>query len=110
MESTGIIKHFSLHIDEKKVGNEVKAMVMINVDRQDVENARKFRERLSAYPEVQAMHMLSGTVDFMLEVVSSDIQKFAHFMEEKILSLPGVKDASSSIVLGTIKEHQSMVP
>ena len=110
MESTVIIKHFSLHIDEKKVGNEVKAMVMINVDRQDVENARKFRERLSAYPEVQAMHMLSGTVDFMLEVVSSDIQKFAHFMEEKILSLPGVKDASSSIVLGTIKEHQSMIP
>lgn len=110
MEKSGVIKHFSLQIDEKEVGNEVKAMVMVNVNRQDVKTARKFRQRLADYPEVQAMHMLSGTVDFMLEVVAKDIKSFASFMEEKVLSLPGVKDASSSIVLGTMKEHQSMIP
>jgi len=109
MEKSGVIKNFSVVIDEKLVGNEIKAIVMVNVARQNGKAIDNFRKRINQYPQVQSMQMLSGTVDFMLEVVAPDIDSFAQFMEQKILTLSGVKDASSSIVLGTAKQHCSMV-
>jgi Lrp/AsnC family leucine-responsive transcriptional regulator len=54
--------------------------------------------------------MLTGNVDFLLDVVAEDLQSYGRFIEEKILSLPGVKDASSTIVLDTVKEPQPMIP
>ena len=47
--------------------------------------------------------MLSGTIDFMLEVVAEDLAAFGEFINGELLAMPAVKDASSSIVLEVVK-------
>ena len=53
--------------------------------------------------------MFSGTIDFMLEVVATDLDAFGNFIDGDLLSMPAVKDASSSIVLKVVKRKETMI-
>ena len=105
----GVIEHFTISLNEAAIGNTVKAFVAVNVDRQNTALAQDFRRKVREHPQVQACHMISGTIDFMLEVVASDLDAFGQFIDGELLSMPAVKDASSSIVLKLVKPKQTMI-
>ena len=105
----GIIEHFTVSLDEQALGHRVKAFVEVNVDRQSTNLAQDFRRKVLEHPQVQACHMVSGTIDFMLEVVASDLDAFGRFIDGELLSMPAVKDASSSIVLNVVKPKRTMI-
>ena len=53
--------------------------------------------------------MISGSIDFILEIVASDLDAFGQFIDGELLRMPAVKDASSSIVLKVVKAKRTMV-
>ena len=105
----GVIEHFTVRLNEQALGHRVKAFVEVNVDRQSTDLAQDFRRKVLEHPQVQACHMVSGTIDFMLEVVASDLDAFGRFIDGELLSMPAVKDASSSIVLNVVKPKRTMI-
>jgi Lrp/AsnC family leucine-responsive transcriptional regulator len=107
---SGVIDGIAAHVNPEALGYEVEAFVSVYVDRQDVKLAQQFRKAIRKYPEVQACHMMTGQVDYLLRVVAKDLKSYGRFVEEKILGMPGVKDASSSIVLDRIKTSSSDLP
>jgi Lrp/AsnC family leucine-responsive transcriptional regulator len=105
----GVIENFTVNLNEKALGNQVKAFVSVNIDRQNTDLAQDFRRRVREHPQVQACHMISGTIDFILEVVAEDLDAFGNFIDGELLSMPAVKDASSSIVLKVVQPKETMV-
>lgn len=105
----GVIKNFTVNLDESALGNPVKAFVEVNVDRKNTDIAEEFRRRVRRLPQVQSCHMISGTIDFMLEVVATDLAAFGNFIESELLQMEAVKDASSSFVLKNVKPKQTMI-
>ena len=103
----GIITSIGARVDPEALGYEVEAFVAVSVDRHDLKLAQQFRAAVRKYPEVQACHMTTGQVDYLLRVVATDLKAYGRFVEEKILGMPGVKDASSSIVLDRVKTSSS---
>lgn len=109
LEEEGVIENFTVNLDEKALGHRVKAFVEVSVDRQSTDLAQEFRRKVVEHPQVQACHMVSGTIDFMLEVVAPDLESFGRFIDGELLSMPAVKDASSSIVLNVVKPRRTMI-
>jgi Lrp/AsnC family leucine-responsive transcriptional regulator len=105
----GIIENFTVNLNETALGHHVKAFVAVNIDRQNTDLAQDFRRKVREHPQVQACHMISGSIDFMLEVVAEDLDAFGKFIDGDLLSMPAVKDASSSIVLKIVKPKETMV-
>lgn len=105
----GVIENFTVNLNEEALGHRVKAFVSVNIDRQNTTLAQDFRRRVREHPQVQACHMISGTIDFMLEVVAKDLDAFGNFIDGELLSMPAVKDASSSIVLKVVKPKETMI-
>ena len=105
----GVIENFTVNLNEEALGHHVKAFVSVNIDRQNTDLAQDFRRRVREHPQVQACHMISGTIDFMLEVVADDLDAFGNFIDGDLLSMPAVKDASSSIVLKVVKPKEAMI-
>jgi Lrp/AsnC family leucine-responsive transcriptional regulator len=105
----GIIEFFTVRLNEVALGHNVKAFVAVNMDRQSPGLAEEFRRQVREHPQVQACHMLSGSIDFMLEVVAKDLDSFGKFIDGELLSMPAVKDASSSIVLKVVKNNRTMI-
>ena len=109
LRSNGVIERFTVRLNEAALGQGVKAFVAVRIDRQDPAVAREFRHWVAAHPRVQTCHMVSGAEDFVLEVVARDLESFGEFLDGELLSLPAVKDASSSIVLGQVKSRRTAV-
>jgi len=105
----GVIENFTVNLNERALGHHVKAFVAVNIDRQNTALAHEFRRKVREHPQVQACHMISGAIDFILEVVATDLDAFGNFIDGELLSMPAVKDASSSIVLKVVKRKTTMV-
>lgn len=106
---SGVIEHFTLKLNDRRAGNSVKAFIAVNVERQDTERADALRRHLIEHEQVQSAHMVSGGIDFMLEVVARDLEDLARFLDDDLLQVPSVRDATSSIVLKPIKTHQAVL-
>ena len=63
----------------------------------------RFEEAIVAMREVIACHMVSGTVDYLLEVVVPDLAHYQKFLIDKLLALPIVREVQSSIAINTLK-------
>ena len=109
LQNQGVIKHFTVTLETKQLGHEVRAFVEVKVERSNVEQAKGFRESIRNLPQVQSCHKISGTVDFILDVVSPDLETYGRFLEQEILSIPGVLDARSSIILEEVKSFEIMI-
>ena len=107
--ASGVIRNFTLNLSEAALGHHVTAFVAVSVDRQNTASAEQFRRWVRSQPRVQACHMLTGSIDFMLQVVASDLESLGRFLEAELLNLPAVKDASTSIVLNEVKAKQTML-
>ena len=109
LRGDGVIERFTVRLNEGALGQGVKAFVAVRIDRQDPAIAGEFRNWVDRHPRVQTCHMVSGADDFVLEVVATDLESFGAFLDGELLSLPAVKDASSSIVLGKVKPRRTAV-
>jgi len=54
-------------------------------------------------PEVVACHLVSGEVDYFLEIVVPELEDYQHFLVDKLLNLPLVREVRSSIAIQTLK-------
>ncbi len=99
LQSAGVIQRFTLKINPESVGQAIHAIVQIKVERQDVKTAQIFRNRLSSYAEISGFYKLSGAVDYLIHLHVADIRALSDFLDNRLLALDGVVDASSAIVL-----------
>ncbi len=104
LEEAGVIASYGARIDLAALGFDVEAFVAVRVERQSTDLAENFRRDVLEHDEVQSCHMLSGDIDFMLRVVAADLKSFGAFIQDKLLNRPGIKDASSMIVLEVVKD------
>ncbi len=103
LEDEGVITGFSATVDPRALGYDIEAYLSVRVERHDVKSALEFRRAIASYPEVRSCRMMTGDIDFLLRVIATDVRAYGRFVEDKILKLPGVTDASTSIVLDLIK-------
>ena len=54
LQTKGLIKHFTVALDAKQLGHEVRAFVEVKVERSNVELAKGFRESIRELPQVQS--------------------------------------------------------
>jgi Lrp/AsnC family transcriptional regulator, leucine-responsive regulatory protein len=65
--------------------------------------AKGVADALAAVPEVVSAYVVSGSADFLLEVVVSDLAAYERLLFHTLLKLPNVGDARSNIALRTVK-------
>ncbi len=109
LEQKGIIDGFSVRLNAKAMGQQIKAFITIRVDRHDMTLVEAFTEKIIMYPEVISCYQLTGETDFIAEICTHSVDSYTEFIEEKILSIPVVKDAVSFIVLKEIKPYQNEI-
>ena len=65
--------------------------------------ATAFERAVVAFPEIVACNMVSGEVDYLLEVVVPDLDHYRSFLLSKLLELSIVREVRSNIAIQTLK-------
>lgn len=76
LEDLGVIRGYSLIVDQSLLGNTIEVIVLLKVFTGKLKFAL---EELKAYPEIQEAHRITGQQNFHMRVVLKDqlhLQKF----------------------------------
>ncbi|QIB66794.1 Lrp/AsnC family transcriptional regulator [Kineobactrum salinum] len=103
LEESGIIEGYKAVLSPRKIGLNVSAYILVNLDQRSETITNEFFDALQGEPRVTECVALTGSHDLLLKVVARDIDDLAELTMGGILSFDSVKDISSCIVLKAIK-------
>ncbi|MDQ1834424.1 Lrp/AsnC family transcriptional regulator [Massilia scottii] len=97
LEEEGYIQSRVSIINRDKVGLPVTVFVSIRTTEHDEKWLTRFAAAVIALPEVMEFHRMSGDVDYLLKVVTTDIGGYDRFYKKliKTAHLTGVSSAFS---------------
>ncbi|MEO1422459.1 MAG: Lrp/AsnC ligand binding domain-containing protein, partial [Pseudomonadota bacterium] len=58
-----------------------------------------FERAVTAIPEVQLVQHVLGVYDYRLRVVARDLEDFERILRRRIMTLPGVGDVESNVLM-----------
>src|SRR5262245_56309288 len=103
LEQAGYIEGYRAALRRERVGLGFSVFVGVKIDGHANESALNFEKAVTAMPEVISCHLVSGDVDYLLEVVVPDLERYQQFLVGKLLSLPAVRRVNSNIAIQTLK-------
>jgi len=109
LEEDGVIRGYHADLDASKLGFAITVFAMVSLRSQAEEDLRGFEEHIMTLPEVRECHMLNGEIDFILKIVSRDLQSFQEFLTSSLTPAPNVASVKTSLTIRTAK-HEPGVP
>jgi DNA-binding Lrp family transcriptional regulator len=104
LEEAGIIKGYHAELDGAKLGFGITVFALVSLKSQAEEALRQFEDHMRGLPEVRECHMLNGEIDFILKIVSRDLQSFQEFLTSKLTPAPNVASVKTSLTIRTAKQ------
>jgi len=97
LEEDGVIERRVALLNRQKLGLPVTVFVSVRTTQHDEKWLAQFAAAVMGLPEVMEFHRMSGDVDYLLKVVTTDIDGYDRFYKRLIKSaqLSGVSSAFS---------------
>jgi Lrp/AsnC family transcriptional regulator len=108
LRDSGFILREVAVLDREKLGFGAQIYALVKLTTVGRANLAGFSKSIQAMPEVVECHVLMGAADFLLKIVAKDIHAYERFFFERLSSLDGVQDVTSSVALSVIKEPSGL--
>jgi DNA-binding Lrp family transcriptional regulator len=108
MEELGIIDQRVTILDREQLGLDFEVFVAVKLSLPNRTNMEKFEREVARMPEVVQCAVVTGAVDFMLRIVTTDMHAYETFLRETLLSIDLISDVQSRIVLRQAKDTTAL--
>ena len=105
LEEAGVIRGYHADLDAGRLGFSITVFAMVSLKSQAEDALREFEAAMNELPEVREVHMLNGEIDFILKIVSRDLQGFQEFLTSKLTPAPNVESVKTSLTIRTAKDQ-----
>lgn len=105
LQSSGVIKAFSLDIDFKAVGGNIEAMTAVRLGKHSREVIQNFKQDLVKCPEVLRVFHMGGENDFLLHITVKDTEHLRDFVFNSITSREEVVHLETALVYEQITSN-----
>jgi Lrp/AsnC family leucine-responsive transcriptional regulator len=103
MEEAGIIKRYVAVVDAAEVGLGMTVFARVWLGAQDEETTAAFIAAIKELPEVIECHLMAGDCDFILRIVTADLESYRGFLKNHLGRVKGVQSIKSEVPMQTIK-------
>jgi len=104
LERDGFIQSYTTVLNPKMLNQGMVVFVQVRLDRSIKDSFAKFRKSILALSQVQECYLVTGNYDFTIKARVSNMDAYRKFLESDLLSIPGVQESTSSVVIDAIKE------
>ncbi len=106
MEKDGVICGYPTLINwDKTTEEKVSAMIEVRVTPQRGQGFERLAERITNYPEVKAVYLMSGGYDFLVSLEGKTLKEVSMFVTSKLSTLDAVAGTATHFVLKKYKDH-----
>lgn len=103
LKDEGVIRAQVALVDRKKVGLNAQVFAQVKLNAHGRQHLEEFSAAIRRFPEVLECYVLMGTVDFLLRIVTADIEAYERFFFEKLSRVAGIQEVNSVVALSEIK-------
>ena len=103
LETSGVIRGRRAVVDASKAGFGVSVFPGVKLASRGRVSLEDFERAVSAIPEVVVVSHVLGLYDYRLKVVARDLADFERVLRRRIMTLPGVGDVESNVILSEEK-------
>lgn len=108
MERLGIIKGYTALLDANYLNAGLVVFVQIRLHRTAQDVFEAFKAAAIGLSEVQECYFVSGNFDYLIKARVLDMDAYRKFLGETLLTLPGVQESTSYVVMEQVKETMSI--
>ena len=102
LERLGFINRRVTLIDPQRPGLPVTVFVQVTLHHQIKKDLDRFATQVTQWPEVMECYLMTGDFDYLMRVVTPDLQAYQTFPDEKLTAVEGVEHIKSSFSLKPI--------
>jgi len=105
-EKTGVIRAYQAVVNEEKLdASLVTTVIEVKVTPESEGGFNRIAERISRFPEVDSVFLMSGGFDLLLFIKGSTMHEAAGFVSEKLATMPGVVSTATHFMMKTYKQN-----
>jgi len=103
LEEAGVIESRVALLNPKNLGLQIHVLLSVTMVEHSDKTRQSFELHVGNLPEVMECFSVSGERDYVLQIISRDIESYNEFLNTKILHHDSVHSASSSFALRRVK-------
>ena len=105
-EQEGVIRAFQAILNEDRLDTtDVRAVIELRIRPEREGGFDRVASRISKFPQVESMFLMSGAYDLLLFVKGSSLQELANFVSARLAPLDGVLSTATHFMLKTYKDQ-----
>ena len=109
LEETGVIKQYATLVDHNKVNKGLIVICYVSLKQHSKNAGVKFIKTIHELNEVVECYSISGEFDFMLKVISEDMNSYYDFHINKLSQIENMGHVQSIFLMGIIKQTHQLV-
>jgi Lrp/AsnC family transcriptional regulator, leucine-responsive regulatory protein len=106
LKKLGIIKNYTINVDKKKLGKNIFAFILVDVDNKILKNSKISQEQLAKKIKnidiVEEVSVIGGSSDIILKVGVENIDQLNDFIMNKLRNFDAIDSTKTMIVLKNI--------
>lgn len=103
LEQNGFIRRYVTLLDPRAIGLGVNVFIQVRLERQSGSALSAFEAAVAGRPEIMECYLMTGTTDYLLRVVVSDLDAYQNLITEFVAKIPGVGNIQSSVAFKQVK-------
>ena len=103
LEDAGVIRSKVALLDPKSLGLQIHVLLSVTMVAHSDKVRKSFETHVEGLFEVMECFSVSGERDYVLQIISRDMESYNEFLNTKILHHASVHSASSSFALRRVK-------
>lgn len=103
LQEKGYIRGQVALLNRKKLQLGLMVHCQITLEKQNKKNFSAFEQAIKEFPQVTSCHLVSGSFDYLVNVVCADVESYNKFFQEKLAVLPFVAHINTLFVMDEIK-------
>ncbi|MBT7333936.1 MAG: Lrp/AsnC family transcriptional regulator [Gammaproteobacteria bacterium] len=107
LEEQNVIRQHVVLLSEKTLGLNLTVFVSIKTNEHNDNWLKRFAAGVKAIPEVVEFYRISGATDYLLKIITRDIQDYDR-VYKKLISVAPLHDVSSSFAMERIKSSTAL--
>lgn len=104
LEKDGVIKGYEARIDPYYLKASLVVFINIRLARQPADIFDRFKKAAESLAAIQECYLVSGSFDYLLKARVKDMPAYREFYGKTLLTLPGVVECTSYVVMEEIKD------
>lgn len=109
LESNGIIKSYTLEVDNEAFGLAVTVFVRVQLDKHSKNVVAHFESQIKDQENVLECFVMTGRADYLLKVVVKDLHDYEDFVRNSLHSIGCIASIDTSFAYGVVKKT-SLLP